>query len=110
MLDARASYLNQNTPRVLAGTAVPHPRPRYPSTQRTDHVHASVHIQHDASIASMLLQWCTLEPAGASSLAAIRFTSPVRIQSISIFPTSDKPFEQDPSIVRYVHRAVQQRV
>ncbi|GJE84533.1 hypothetical protein PsYK624_006090 [Phanerochaete sordida] len=47
----------------------------------------------------MLLHWCTLEPAGASSLAAIRFTSPVRIQSISIFPTDDKPFAQDPSIV-----------
>ncbi|EKM59767.1 uncharacterized protein PHACADRAFT_170376 [Phanerochaete carnosa HHB-10118-sp] len=47
----------------------------------------------------MLLHWCTLEPAGSSNLAAIRFTSPVRIHSISIFPTDDKPFTQDPNII-----------
>lgn len=50
----------------------------------------------------MLLQWCTLEPAGSSNLAAIRFASPVRIQNISIFPTDYQPFPQDPEIVRYV--------
>ncbi|KAI0701183.1 hypothetical protein BC835DRAFT_1265236 [Cytidiella melzeri] len=47
----------------------------------------------------MLLQWCTLEPSGPSQLAALRFTSPVRIQSISIFPTDYQPFAKSPEIV-----------
>jgi len=47
----------------------------------------------------MLLQWCTLEPSGPSNIAAIRFASPVRIQSISIFPTGSKPFAQIDDIV-----------
>lgn len=54
----------------------------------------------------MLLQWCTLEPAGPSNLAAIRFASPVRIQSISVFPTGYQPFVQDPDTVRYVRESL----
>ncbi|KAI0089194.1 hypothetical protein BDY19DRAFT_889730 [Irpex rosettiformis] len=47
----------------------------------------------------MLLQWCTLEPSGPSQLAALRFSSPVRIKSISIFPMDYQPFEKCPDIV-----------
>ncbi|KAI0340752.1 hypothetical protein BDW22DRAFT_1359560 [Trametopsis cervina] len=47
----------------------------------------------------MLLQWCTLEPSGPSQLAALRFSSPVRIQSISIFPTNYQPFALNPDVV-----------
>ena len=49
----------------------------------------------------MLLQWCTLEPSGPSQLAALRFASPVRIKSISIFAADDQPFENCPDIIRY---------
>ncbi|KAH9938022.1 uncharacterized protein B0H18DRAFT_1080825 [Fomitopsis serialis] len=42
----------------------------------------------------MLLHWCTLEPSGDGSLAAIRFSSPVRVQSIRIFPKDARPFAQ----------------
>ncbi|KAH8094936.1 hypothetical protein BXZ70DRAFT_896180 [Cristinia sonorae] len=44
----------------------------------------------------MLLQWCTLQPHGPGKLAAIRFSSPVRVQSISIFPTDAQPFSESP--------------
>lgn len=47
----------------------------------------------------MLLQWCTLEPSGTANLAAIRFSSPVRVQNIRIFPTDTQPFVQHPDIV-----------
>ncbi|KZT05628.1 uncharacterized protein LAESUDRAFT_655713 [Laetiporus sulphureus 93-53] len=47
----------------------------------------------------MLLQWCTVEPTGAGNLAAIRFSSPVRVQSIKIFPTGMQPFAQHPDII-----------
>ncbi|PCH40888.1 hypothetical protein WOLCODRAFT_131584 [Wolfiporia cocos MD-104 SS10] len=47
----------------------------------------------------MLLKWCTLEPTGSANLAAIRFSSPVRVQSIRIFPTDAQPFSQHPEIV-----------
>ncbi|EMD40406.1 hypothetical protein CERSUDRAFT_130228 [Gelatoporia subvermispora B] len=47
----------------------------------------------------MLLEWATLEPAGPANLAAIRFTEPVRVHSISIFPTTAQPFAQCPDIV-----------
>ncbi|KAF9226846.1 hypothetical protein BS17DRAFT_776224 [Gyrodon lividus] len=40
----------------------------------------------------MLLQWCNLQPFGPSNLAAIRFASPCRVQSVKIFPTGAKPF------------------
>lgn len=50
----------------------------------------------------MLLQWCTLEPSGTANLAAIRFSSPVRVQNIRIFPTDTQPFVQHPDIVRFV--------
>ncbi|KAI0775889.1 hypothetical protein BD413DRAFT_470056 [Trametes elegans] len=46
----------------------------------------------------VLLQWCTLEPSEKGGLAAIRFSSPVRVQSIRIFPTDAKPFAQCPDI------------
>ncbi|KAI0722592.1 hypothetical protein C8Q76DRAFT_615436 [Earliella scabrosa] len=47
----------------------------------------------------VLLQWCTLEPSEQGGLAAIRFSAPVRIQSIRIFPTDVKPFSQCPDVV-----------
>ncbi|PSR93814.1 hypothetical protein PHLCEN_2v4709 [Hermanssonia centrifuga] len=47
----------------------------------------------------MLLQWCTLEPAGPSNLAAVRFNSAVRVQKITIFPTDDQPFSHSPETV-----------
>ena len=50
----------------------------------------------------MLLQWCTLEPSEKGGLAAIRFSSPVRVRSIRIFPTGARPFSQCPDITRYV--------
>ncbi|KAI0650389.1 hypothetical protein C8Q79DRAFT_902719 [Trametes meyenii] len=46
-----------------------------------------------------LLQWCTLEPSEKGALAAIRFSSPVRVTSIRIFPAGVKPFAQCPDIV-----------
>ncbi|TFK90885.1 hypothetical protein K466DRAFT_483964 [Polyporus arcularius HHB13444] len=46
----------------------------------------------------MLLQWCTLEPSEKDGLAAIRFSAPVRVQSIRIFPTNARPFAQCPDI------------
>ncbi|KAI0920982.1 hypothetical protein AcV7_002972 [Taiwanofungus camphoratus] len=47
----------------------------------------------------MLLQWCALEPTGEANLAAIRFSSPVRVQSIKIFPANARPFAQHPEII-----------
>ncbi|KAG0702413.1 hypothetical protein DFH29DRAFT_501412 [Suillus ampliporus] len=47
----------------------------------------------------MLLQWCTLSPAGPSQLSAIRFSSPSRVHSIKIFPTDVQPFGQCPDII-----------
>lgn len=47
----------------------------------------------------MLLQWCTLTPAGPSKLSAIRFSSPSRVHSIKIFPTDAQPFGQCPDII-----------
>lgn len=49
----------------------------------------------------MLLHWCTLEPTGPSNLAAIRFSAPIRVQRIRIFPTGAKPFSQSPEITAY---------
>ncbi|KDQ64455.1 hypothetical protein JAAARDRAFT_145190 [Jaapia argillacea MUCL 33604] len=46
----------------------------------------------------MLLHWCTLEPAGSSNVAAIRFSAAVRVQSIRIFPSGAQPFELSPDI------------
>ncbi|CAL1700381.1 unnamed protein product [Somion occarium] len=46
-----------------------------------------------------LLQWCTLEPQGISGLAAVRFPTPVRVQTISIFPTDARPFLLSPDVV-----------
>ncbi|KAI0751135.1 hypothetical protein C8Q80DRAFT_554820 [Daedaleopsis nitida] len=47
----------------------------------------------------VLLQWCTLEPSEQGGLAAIRFSCPVRVQSIRIFPVDTKPFAQCPEVV-----------
>ncbi|KAF5388182.1 hypothetical protein D9615_000697 [Tricholomella constricta] len=46
-----------------------------------------------------LLHWCTVSPEGQSSLAAIRFTAPVRISSICIFPSGAQPFANAPEVV-----------
>ncbi|KAH7887368.1 hypothetical protein F5I97DRAFT_1804641 [Phlebopus sp. FC_14] len=47
----------------------------------------------------MLLQWCDLKPLGPSNLAAIRFASPCRVQSVKIFPTGAKPFANCPDVI-----------
>ncbi|KAF8461826.1 hypothetical protein DFH94DRAFT_788963 [Russula ochroleuca] len=47
----------------------------------------------------MLLHWCTLHPAGPSNLAALRFSSPVRVRSLRIFPKDALPFAEQPEIV-----------
>ncbi|KAI0371605.1 hypothetical protein BV20DRAFT_1035231 [Pilatotrama ljubarskyi] len=47
----------------------------------------------------VLLQWCTLQPSEKGSLAAIRFSCPVRVHSIRIFPSNVKPFAQCPDVV-----------
>uniref|UniRef100_D8PQY6 Virilizer N-terminal domain-containing protein n=1 Tax=Schizophyllum commune (strain H4-8 / FGSC 9210) TaxID=578458 RepID=D8PQY6_SCHCM len=39
-----------------------------------------------------LLCWCTLYPQGPSNLAAIRFSAPVRVASIHVFPKGARPF------------------
>lgn len=42
----------------------------------------------------MLLQWMILEPSGPSkNLAAVRFSVPVQIRSLRIFPTGARPFK-----------------
>ena len=56
----------------------------------------------------VLLQWCTLEPSERGGLAAIRFSAPVRIQTIRIFPADERPFSQCPEIVRYAPRVCMQ--
>ncbi|KAH9174513.1 hypothetical protein EDB89DRAFT_2148056 [Lactarius sanguifluus] len=47
----------------------------------------------------MLLHWSTLEPAGPSNLAALRFSSLVRVRSLRIFPKDAVPFAEQPEIV-----------
>ncbi|KAJ7771143.1 hypothetical protein DFH07DRAFT_1001581 [Mycena maculata] len=42
----------------------------------------------------VLLHWCTLVPDGESGIAALRFTAPIRISFIRVFPTGTRPFEQ----------------
>ncbi|KAG5648761.1 hypothetical protein DXG03_000109 [Asterophora parasitica] len=49
-----------------------------------------------------LVHWCTVAPEGHSSLAAIRFAAPVRIQSIRVFPSGAQPFANAPDVVAYV--------
>ena len=41
-----------------------------------------------------LLCWCTLSPQGPSNLAAIRFSAPVRVASIQVFPKGAQPFAE----------------
>ena len=41
-----------------------------------------------------LLCWCTLSPQGPSNLAAIRFSAPVRVASIQVFPKGARPFAE----------------
>ncbi|KAJ7044806.1 hypothetical protein C8F04DRAFT_1069583 [Mycena alexandri] len=40
----------------------------------------------------VLLHFCTLVPEGESSIAAIRFTVPIRVSFIRVFPTGTRPF------------------
>ncbi|KAF8267433.1 hypothetical protein EI94DRAFT_1801673 [Lactarius quietus] len=47
----------------------------------------------------MLLHWSTLEPTGPSNLAALRFSSLVRVRSLRIFPKDALPFAEQPEIV-----------
>ncbi|KAJ6458661.1 hypothetical protein C8R47DRAFT_1162997 [Mycena vitilis] len=47
----------------------------------------------------VLLHWCTLVPDGESSLAAIRFTAPIRVSFIRVFPTGTRPFSHSPDLV-----------
>ncbi|KAH6914765.1 hypothetical protein BKA70DRAFT_1093863 [Coprinopsis sp. MPI-PUGE-AT-0042] len=46
-----------------------------------------------------LLQWCTLRPQGPSNLAAIRFSAPIHISSLKVFPNGAKPFKEAPDVV-----------
>ena len=48
----------------------------------------------------MLLHWATLQPQGPSNLAAIRFSSPVIVHKLRIFPFGERLFENEPSITR----------
>ena len=64
-------------------------------------------IASDPQIAyrRMLLQWVQLEPLGPlANLAAVRFSSPVRVRSLKIFPTGARPFNQQNDIIAYVHK------
>ncbi|KAI0355348.1 hypothetical protein OH77DRAFT_1504193 [Trametes cingulata] len=47
----------------------------------------------------VLLQWCTLEPSEKGGLAAIRFSCPVRVHSIRIFPSDVRPFSQCQDVI-----------
>ncbi|KAK7054072.1 hypothetical protein R3P38DRAFT_2854473 [Favolaschia claudopus] len=47
----------------------------------------------------VLLHWCTLVPEGESRLAAIRFTAPIRVSFIRVFPTGSRPFAHSPEVV-----------
>ncbi|KAJ7129251.1 hypothetical protein C8R44DRAFT_776275 [Mycena epipterygia] len=48
----------------------------------------------------VLLHWCTLVPDGESGIAAIRFTAPIRVAFIRVFPTGTRPFpEHTPELV-----------
>jgi hypothetical protein len=46
-----------------------------------------------------LLHWCILAPEGPSNLAAVRFTAPIRVSSIRIFPNGTQPFANSPEVV-----------
>ncbi|KAF8638616.1 hypothetical protein AX17_002157 [Amanita inopinata Kibby_2008] len=46
-----------------------------------------------------LLHWSTLQPSPSSDIAAVRFAAPIRVSSLSIFPTGARPFSQSPEIV-----------
>lgn len=54
-----------------------------------------------------LLHWCTVQPQGSDPLAAVRFSAPVRISSIRIFPAGAHPFANAPDIVAYVFSSPQ---
>ncbi|KAI0310419.1 hypothetical protein OF83DRAFT_1155188, partial [Amylostereum chailletii] len=47
----------------------------------------------------MLLHWGTLEPAGPSLLASLRFSSAVRVSAIRVFPKGAQPFAQEPHVL-----------
>ncbi|KAF8492904.1 hypothetical protein JB92DRAFT_3236124 [Gautieria morchelliformis] len=47
----------------------------------------------------MLLLWGTLQPYGSSKLASVRFSGPVRIRSIRVFPKGASLFVQNPEAI-----------
>ncbi|KAJ6515411.1 hypothetical protein C8R45DRAFT_208402 [Mycena sanguinolenta] len=47
----------------------------------------------------VLLHWCTLVPEGESNLAAIRFTAPIHVSFIRVFPKGAHPFPDSPDLV-----------
>lgn len=49
-----------------------------------------------------LLAWDTLQRPAKGDVSAIRFTEPVRVLSIRVFPTGATPFASSPEIVAYV--------
>lgn len=70
-----------------------------PST--TDYNTLSIVVHHLSYL--MLLQWVILEPSGPlENLAAVRFSSPVRVRSLRIFPTGARPFKQNEDIIACV--------
>ncbi|KAF9266285.1 hypothetical protein L218DRAFT_897341 [Marasmius fiardii PR-910] len=46
-----------------------------------------------------LLHWSTLSPQGPSALSAIRFSSPLRVSLIRIFPSGAQPFDLCPDLI-----------
>lgn len=48
----------------------------------------------------MLLLSGTLQPYGSSKLASVRFSGPVRIRSIRIYPKGSHLFSQSPDAIR----------
>lgn len=52
----------------------------------------------------VLLQWAVVEPV--HGMAAIRFVRPVRIESVRVFPTGARPFQQCEDVIAYVHARI----
>ncbi|KIY52304.1 hypothetical protein FISHEDRAFT_28041, partial [Fistulina hepatica ATCC 64428] len=46
-----------------------------------------------------LLHWCTVSPQGPSQLAAIRFSTPIRVSCLRIFPSGSHPFANAQDVV-----------
>lgn len=54
---------------------------------------------------AMLLLWGTLQPHGSSKLASVRFSGPVRIRSIRVYPKGASLFSQNPEVIRLAMRS-----